>query len=84
VNIAELLHRLRIISNVEIVVPLLAEMLGIAYQAPRYSLLRQWSSFRHYATGGEGWVEIESEWTVRKRERAAETLCSAFELPHSS
>jgi putative transposase len=44
----------------------------------------QWSSFRHYATGGEGCVEIESEWTARKRERAAETLCSAVELPHSS
>ena len=28
----------------------------------------QWSSFRHYATGGEGVVEIESEWTARKRE----------------
>jgi putative transposase len=29
-----------------------------------------WSSFRHYATGMEGVVEIESEWTWRKRERA--------------
>ena len=28
-----------------------------------------WSSFRHYATGAEGVVEIESEWTGRKRER---------------
>jgi putative transposase len=28
-----------------------------------------WSSFRHYATGVEGTVEIESEWTARKRER---------------
>jgi putative transposase len=28
-----------------------------------------WSSFRHYATGVEGEVEIESEWTGRKRER---------------
>jgi len=27
-----------------------------------------WSSFRHYATGLEGTVEIESEWTGRKRE----------------
>jgi putative transposase len=27
----------------------------------------QWSSFRHYATGCEGSVEIESEWTARKR-----------------
>jgi putative transposase len=28
-----------------------------------------WSSFNHYATGVEGVVEIESEWTGRKRER---------------
>lgn len=27
-----------------------------------------WSSFRHYATGLEGTVEIESEWTARRRE----------------
>ena len=43
-----------------------------------------WSSFRHYATGAEGCVEIESEWTARKRERAAGKLCPAVELPHSS
>jgi hypothetical protein len=43
-----------------------------------------WSSFRHYATGCEGRVEIESEWTARKRERAAGKLCAAVELPHSS
>ncbi|MGH6630279.1 MAG: REP-associated tyrosine transposase [Burkholderiales bacterium] len=30
-----------------------------------------WSSFRHYATGEAGGVEIESEWTTRQRERAA-------------
>jgi putative transposase len=29
----------------------------------------EWSSFRHYATGVEGVVEIESEWTARKREQ---------------
>ena len=28
-----------------------------------------WSSFRHYVTGEEGVVEIESKWTGRKRER---------------
>lgn len=43
-----------------------------------------WSSFLHYATGAEGRVEIESEWTARKRERAARRLCPAVELPHSS
>ena len=43
-----------------------------------------WSSFRHYATGFEGPVQIESEWTARKRERAAGKLCVAVELPHSS
>ena len=44
----------------------------------------EWSSFRHYAIGCEGRVEIESEWTARKRERAAGRLCPAVELPHSS
>ena len=29
----------------------------------------KWSSFAHYATGTEGVVEIESQWTARKRER---------------
>ena len=28
-----------------------------------------WSSFRHYLTGEEGKVEIESDWTARERER---------------
>jgi putative transposase len=41
----------------------------------------KWSSFRHYATGCEGRVEIESEWTARKRERAAGGLCPAVGLP---
>jgi REP-associated tyrosine transposase len=30
----------------------------------------EWSSFRHYLTGVEGPVEIESQWTARKREHA--------------
>ena len=30
----------------------------------------RWSSFNHYATGEVGTVEIESEWTARRRERA--------------
>jgi putative transposase len=34
----------------------------------------RWSSFRHYVTGEEGTVEIESPWTGRKRERAGITL----------
>jgi putative transposase len=28
-----------------------------------------WSSFRHYVSGFEGVVEIESQWTARKREQ---------------
>jgi len=44
----------------------------------------EWSSFRHYATGCEGPVEIESEWTARKRERTEGKLLPAIELPHSS
>lgn len=43
-----------------------------------------WSSFRHYAAGCEGVVEIESEWTARKRERLAGTLRPSLSLPHSS
>ena len=40
-NVAQLFHKLRIIANVEIVVPLLPEMLRIANQMPRYSLLQR-------------------------------------------
>ena len=29
----------------------------------------RWSSFRHYSTGEESVVEIESHWTAQKRER---------------
>lgn len=43
-----------------------------------------WSSFRHYASGIEGRVEIESEWTARKRERVAGRLGAARVLSHSS
>ena len=44
----------------------------------------QWSSFRHYQTGIEGAVEIESEWTANKRDRAAGRLYPLVESPHSS
>jgi putative transposase len=44
----------------------------------------EWSSFRQYATGCAGTVEIECEWTARERERAAGGLCPAVKLPHSS
>ena len=44
----------------------------------------EWSSFRQHATGKEGAVEIECEWTARRRERTAGRLCPAIELPHSS
>jgi len=33
-----------------------------------------WSSFCHYVSGVEGVVEIESQWTARKRERMGVTL----------
>ncbi len=39
-KVAQLLHKLRVISDVEVVVPLLPEMIRIANQAPRYSLLQ--------------------------------------------
>ena len=47
-------------------------------------LVFEWSSFRHYATGCDGPVEILSEWTARKRERAEARLCPAVKLPLSS
>jgi putative transposase len=28
-----------------------------------------WSSFRHYATGADGIVEVESQWVAKRRER---------------
>ncbi len=34
----------------------------------------KWSSFLHIATGREGTVEIESQWTARRRERAGNPL----------
>ncbi len=43
----------------------------------------EWSSFRHYATGCEGRVEIESEWTTTRRERVVARV-PAVKLPHSS
>jgi hypothetical protein len=39
VNIVELLHKLGVIANVEIVVALLPEMVGVSDQTPRHSLL---------------------------------------------
>jgi putative transposase len=33
-----------------------------------------WSSFRHYVSGIEGAVEIESQWTARRREQLGVTL----------
>jgi putative transposase len=44
----------------------------------------KWSSFRHYASGLEGMIEIESEWTANKRERRLGTMSPVQELPHSS
>ena len=44
-----------------------------------------WSSFRHYATGEEGTVEIESDWTSRRRElrTGSPTHPSAFGPTHT-
>jgi hypothetical protein len=40
-----------------------------------------WSSFRHYATGEESPVEIESQWTARKREQAGVFLALRVRPP---
>lgn len=34
----------------------------------------RWSSFRHYATGEIGTIEIESDWTARRREASLRAL----------
>jgi putative transposase len=66
------------------------EKLGYIHRNPvRAGLCEQpgdwrWNSFTHYATGTEGTVEIESEWTANKREREAGTMRPKQELPHSS
>lgn len=45
----------------------------------------EWSSFRHYFTGKPGIVEIESEWTARRRERMGiRAQLKVRELPHPS
>jgi putative transposase len=41
----------------------------------------EWSSFRHYSCGEAGPVEIESQWTARKRERAGIFLTSNIRAP---
>jgi len=38
-----------------------------------------WSSFRHYVSGIDGLVEIESQWTARKRERIGAAAASPCE-----
>ncbi len=38
----------------------------------------EWSSFRHWSTGEESVVEIESQWTARKRERMGSPLTVKF------
>ncbi len=40
-DIAQLFHKLRVISNVEIVVPLLPKMISVPNQTPRHSLLQR-------------------------------------------
>lgn len=40
-----------------------------------------WSSFRHYASGEIGVVEIESQWTARVRERAGILLTLKVRAP---
>jgi len=41
----------------------------------------QWSSFLHHADGAIGPVEIESEWTARHRERAANAAVDSVTIP---
>jgi len=41
----------------------------------------KWSSFVHYATGMEGTVEIESQWTARRREQCGVVLLAGGGWP---
>ena len=41
----------------------------------------QWSSFRHYATGAEGSVEIESEWTPENANERREDFVQPSNCP---
>jgi putative transposase len=41
----------------------------------------KWSSFVHYATGIEGIVEIESQWTARKRDQVGVVLLARAHPP---
>jgi putative transposase len=40
-----------------------------------------WSSYRHYANGAEGAIEIESHWTAARRERLGLPLPSRIRIP---
>src|SRR5438270_5573252 len=44
----------------------------------------KWSSFAHYATGREGIVEIESQWTARWREQMGVVLLARAHPPAKS
>ena len=44
----------------------------------------EWSSFRQWATGCEGRVEIECQWTARRRERMGVMLTVAPTLPQKT
>jgi putative transposase len=41
----------------------------------------KWSSFAHYVTGMAGTVEIESQWTVRRREQLGVVLTASLAHP---
>ena len=51
-NVAQLLHELPVISNVEIVVTFLPKVLGIPDQSPRYSLLQRFQRLCKVASLG--------------------------------
>ena len=54
-NVPKLLHKLRVVANIEIVVPLLPEMLRIANQTPRYSLLQGLQPIRQSIPKPDRW-----------------------------
>ncbi len=51
-DVTEFLHKLAIVPDVEIVITLLPEMLGLADQAPRHALLQRLESIGEHAALG--------------------------------
>jgi len=64
-NVAQLFHKLRVISNIEIVIPLLPEMLRVANQPSRYSLLQRLQRIAEQGNPIQDRWPIENRWPIQ-------------------